>query len=88
MKRKQTWLDIAEIIDALRIFPRIILMALYTFYVWYILWTTRWYFSLEEAGVWDTSFVTGTITALGAMVTFFTNKYVETGRNWTKKSTE
>lgn len=85
---KQKFLDIAEVIDAFRVIPRIILVALYTFYVWYIQWTTSWYFQLIDPGAWDTAFITGTVTALGTMITFFTNKYVETGRKWDKKSTE
>lgn len=80
--RKENWLTFAEIIDALRIIPRAILVALYSFYVWYIKWTTLWYFSLPDPQASETVFITGTITALGTMVTFFTNKYIETGRKW------
>jgi len=76
------WLNIAEILDAFRVIPRIMLASFFGFYIWYIVHTTHWYFSLVETGVTDTAFVTGTITALGGMFTFFLNAYLQSGRKW------
>lgn len=79
---KQRILDFAEIIDALRIIPRVMLLGYFSFYLWYIKYTTDWYFSLTEQTVADTTFVTATITALGGMATYFSQAYLSTGRKW------
>jgi len=79
---KQKYLDIAEIVDAWRVIPRLMLAGYFWFYTWYIVHVTHWYFELPATGIPDTAFVTGTITALGGMGTFFMNAYLQSGRKW------
>ena len=52
------------------------------FYYWYIAHVTEWYFSVPVTTVPDTAFVTGTITAIGGMLTIFSNNYIKSGRAW------
>lgn len=91
---KEEWLKGAEIVDAYRLIPRGMLVFYGTFYLWYIHHTTDWYFDYltymvetgnfsVEAIAGSTAFVTSTITALGAMFTWFAgNVYMKTGRVW------
>ncbi len=79
---KAWWLDLAEVVDALRIVPRIMLVGFFVFWVWYIVYVTHWYTTLESPTGWDTGFLTGTITAIGTMFTWFGNTYVNSGRKW------
>lgn len=88
---KETWLSVAEVVDALRVIPRLMLMLYGGFYLWYIIHTTHWYFSFlnscdsTEVGAVAaaTAFVTSTITALGGMFTWFAGSvYMKTGRVW------
>ena len=83
---KEKWLETAEIIDALRIIPRLMLLGFFIFYIWYIIWVTKWYFALPEPETASTIFVSSTITAIGAMFTWFGgNVYMSTGRKWGKQ---
>ena len=94
---KEKWLKIAEVIDALRVIPRGLLIGYGWFYLWYIDVVTAWYFDYlmymvenqifsVEAVAGSTAFVTSTITALGAMFTWFAgNVYMKTGRVWSKE---
>ncbi len=82
---KDKWLASAEIIDALRIVPRLLLLGFLIFYIWYIMLVSRWYFSLEGAEFTSTAFISTTITALGAMFTWIGNTYIHTGRDWSEK---
>ncbi len=79
---KQAWLDAAEIIDALRVIPRIMLFSFFAFYMWYIWITTNWYFQLTEPGMWDTTFISTTVTAIGTMLIWIGNTYINSGRRW------
>jgi len=79
---KNWWLAVAEIVDAFRVIPRIMLFGYGIFYYSYIMHVTAWYFTLPNPNVEATAFITGTITALGGMLTIFSNTYIKTGRSW------
>lgn len=86
---KQAWLDVAELIDALRIVPRA-LLASYCLWVWHV--TSQildWYQhlpaserSLETAGL------TGAvITAVTGLATWVFKIYSDGGRDWSAPTT-
>jgi len=79
---KQEWLDIAEILDAMRVVPRVLMALAWTLFSIYIWWTTGWYFGLETPSAWDMGFISSTISALGAALASLTNRYFDSGRKW------
>lgn len=81
---KQNWLDIAEVADALRLMPRLILAGCYICFFYYVYWVTGLYFITPNPGVEITAFVTIVIPALTGIISAMTNKYFQTGRNWEK----
>jgi len=85
------WLKIAEVLDALRVIPRIILVAVYSFIGVYTYDFTNFYFKLiEMPDVTDwklsayTAFGALTIPALTALGTGMTKAYLDSGREWKK----
>lgn len=82
---KDKWLASAEIIDALRIIPRLMLLGFMIFYIWYIIYVSRWYFKIEDTEFASTAFISSTITAIGAMFTWIGNTYIKTGRKWSEE---
>lgn len=79
---KQHWLDFAEVVDALRVIPRMLLFGFAGFYAYYIFWVTHWYMAKATDSGWDMAFASSTIAALGAMVTQVYNNYMVTERKW------
>jgi len=75
-------LDIAEIIDAYRIIPRIMWFFAMGAYFWFAYDSYMWIKSMENVSDTSTAFVGLTLTTLGGVVTLITNKYFETGRKW------
>lgn len=83
---KQTWLNIAEIIDAHRFMPKMILVLAF---VGYGMLTYDTYFWVKEIyeqtkGI-PTSvalFAGGVVSSLGGVLTLLVNKYFEGGRKW------
>ena len=82
---KQKWLDWAEITDAWRIVPRIVLFG-------YCIWTTKvvwtvldWYMALPpaERSLEASGLAGATITAVTGLMTLAVNFYLKTGRSWT-----
>lgn len=81
MTVKQKFLDVAEVVDAFRFFPRNLLLA----YSWLIYTVSTWYMHLPvgERTVDTTAF----ITALCGMATYLCDTYLKSGRNWTPNVT-
>ena len=86
---KQWWLDAAEIMDAWRLIPRLILVAIYAFVLWYTWGVTEMFFkALFDPGVteWKLAGISAfgglTIPALGALATGITKAYLNSGRKW------
>ena len=74
---KQKWLDLAEIIDAYRIFPRLFFGS----YIALFLWTGIWATTLPVLSATQVGLV-GTLTTVGAA---WFNMYVKTGRKYEEK---
>lgn len=81
---KAFWIDLAEVIDSLRIFPRLIVGA----YLWLLIWVTWYfahmYFSLLPADrtVQLTAFASVVLTAAFGALPFIVKIYMDNGRDW------
>jgi hypothetical protein len=84
VKNKQTWLDMAEVIDAWRVVPRGLIVTFVTFTVCIVSNLLAWYMDLPAAErVMEASgFAFGVITAITGLLTAAIKIYVSTGRNW------
>lgn len=71
---KQKWLDIAEVLDAYRVFPRLFLFG----YSWVIYDSYRWFKGLPEPSTGHT-FMISTVWGMAAVITAW---YLNTGRKW------
>jgi hypothetical protein len=79
----------AEVVDAFRVIPRIILCAVYAFVAVYTYEFTGFYFKLiNRVDVTDwkltayTAFGALTIPAIVGLATGMTKAYLDSGRNW------
>lgn len=81
---KQQYLDTAEMVDALRLIPRFLLIG----YCFFVLWLTdrllTWYMALPaaERGIETGGFAGGVFTAATGLATIFVNTYLNSGRKW------
>lgn len=82
--QKSKWLDIAEILDALRVVPRAILVTVIIFTGWYIVFITLWYFNLpvEERQYADAGFLSITIPGIFGLTGKICQWYLQTGKKW------
>jgi hypothetical protein len=84
---KQLWLDIAEIIDSWRIFPRFMVIAVYGWIAWFTDWFVRWYEKLPAAD--RTTEVTAVfgivIPAVFGLAVWVSKMYLDGGRKWDKE---
>lgn len=81
---KQDWLHLAEIVDSLRVFPRLVLAA-YGFYVYHITNSVLlWYFKqpISERGINDSAMIGLIITAVTGFAPWIIQIYSSGGRNW------
>jgi hypothetical protein len=76
---KKTWLDAAELFDAWRAVPRIVLLG----YGWLVWDMWQWVKHLPDLTTQQTAFVT-VITGLAVPLTGW---YMNTGRRWGKDGT-
>ena len=74
MAWKQVALDAAEVADAWRVIPRIVLLG-YGYMLWH---SQEWFFSLTDPAMTQSSYVS-VIWGAGAMLTGW---YFNTGRKW------
>lgn len=86
------WLEFAEVLDAFRLIPRIILIAVYTFVAWYTYKFTAFYFdliSMPNVSDWKlaayTAFGGLTIPAIVGLAKGMTDTYMKSGRDWFKE---
>ena len=82
-------LKVAEIMDAYRLIPRLILCAVYAFMLWYTANVTSSFFkALFDPAVteWKLAAISAfgglTIPAIGALATGVTKAYLSSGRKW------
>lgn len=75
---KQDWLDAAEVIDSLRIFPRILVTA----YGWLVGYITIWWClaPVSDHTVQDTTMLGGVY----GLATYIIKIYLDGGRDWDK----
>lgn len=90
MRCKQAWLDVAEVIDAHRLFPKLFLLALTVLAGWVIVYIVLWYCHL--GGAERTMAVNGFCgivvpSTIGLWTQAFC-KYLEGGRDWTGTRTD
>lgn len=83
--KKEDWLAVAEVVDAFRVVPRLILFG-------YSLWTVKvvwhvldWYTALpaSERSIEASGLAAGVITAVTGLATWAIKVYVQSGRSWT-----
>lgn len=86
------WLQLAETIDAHRVFSRLIFLLISFFVVWYTWYTTSWYFdNFKELGenaaamYGASGFMGITIPAIFKFATEYAMKYLNGGVNWKEK---
>ena len=93
MLTKQQWLDRAEVIDAYRVFPRLLLLSAFLFLCWY-----SWYAlqtiicladrmsGLTQGGQIVQAVASGviavTVPMIGSMFGKVADLYLNTGRRW------
>jgi len=88
------WMKLAETLDALRAIPRLLLLATYSFVLWYTVDFTQFYFNLitmENVSDWKlaayTAFGGLTIPAIAGLAKGMTTSYLQTGRKWKQGET-
>jgi hypothetical protein len=77
IEAKLRTLDIAEVVDAHRVFPKTFMLA-------YFLWSCKvgfWFMALEKPTAEQSAFATLVTTTFGLML----NWYMQTGRKWQKE---
>jgi hypothetical protein len=86
---KQGWLDVAEVVDAQRIFPRLYLMAVSWWYIHLTDWLVRWYASILSADRTLTvnAFALGVLGAASGLLAYSFKIYMAGGRDWTGANT-
>jgi hypothetical protein len=72
---KQRLLDVAEVIDAHRVFPKIFMVA-YFLLIWKV---GVWFMLLDKPGAEQSAFVTVVTSSFAPLL----NWYFQTGRRWT-----
>lgn len=83
------WLQVAEVLDAFRVIPRLILVAVYSFVGVYTYDFTHFYFNLillPDVTDWKltaySAFGALTIPAVVGLATGMTKAYLDSGRKW------
>lgn len=81
---KQRWLDIAEVLDALRIVPRLLILGFAMFAMDQIASLLDWYQALPaaERAMEASGFAFLTIGAITGLFTKALDYYFKTGRRW------
>ena len=82
---KIKWLNVAEVFDAYRVIPRVILIAVLAFAGFYIYDISIWYMGLPavERTAEVSAFAGVTIPALFGLAGKMIDWYLKTGRSWT-----
>lgn len=85
---KQEWLDVAEVVDAHRIFPKLMLMLVFIGYGMLTYDTYFWvkgvYGQTSNIPTAVAAFAFGVVSSLGGVLTLIVNKYFDGGRKWEK----
>ena len=83
---KQRWLDLAEVIDSLRVFPRWLAISYWVFTGWETSYVTVWYAHLAavERTVEVTAFYSMLMGGLFGLAAYVFKVYSDGGRDWDK----
>ena len=81
---KRRWLDIAEVVDAWRVVPRILVFSFTIFTICVVADLLEWYKALPgtERQLEASGFAFGVITAISGLLTAVIKIYQSTGRKW------
>ena len=87
---KEKWLAVAEVLDAFRIVPRTVLIAVLYFAGWYIYDVSTWYMAIPvaERTMEVSGFAGVTIPAVFGLAGKMIDWYLKTGRSWKGKLPE
>jgi hypothetical protein len=87
MMVKEKWLDAAEIADAWRVVPRLILFGYCIWAARLVVYLVRWYteLPLHERTIEASGFAAATITAVTGPATWAAKFYMDSGRDWAAK---
>jgi predicted PurR-regulated permease PerM len=84
---KKAWLDVAEVIDTLRIFPRLMVLAYGIWVAWFTDWFVAWFERIPSAE--RTAQVTAifgiVIPGVLGLATWVFRMYLDGGRDWDKQ---
>ena len=97
MWTKGRWLEVAEVIDALRVFPRLLLFSSFVFLAWYSVFAINTVIALvdrmsvhsggDTVSVVVQNIATGvigiTVPMIGSMFAKIADVYMTTGKRWT-----
>lgn len=87
---KQWWLDAAEVFDAWRIAPRVLLFGYWIWVAWIVDRLLSWYMALpaDERSMEASGMATFVITAVTGLASWISKIYMHSGRLWTHKRSE
>lgn len=79
-------MDLAEILDSLRVFPRLLIGAYFTVSIWVVVYLATWYAHLPavERTVEVTAFYAMLTSGLFGFSTYTFKLYADGGRDWDK----
>lgn len=88
MPSKDKWMGFAEVVDALRIFPRLLVGAYFVTAIWVVSYLTIWYCHVAptERTVEVTAFFAMLTGGLFGLSTYLFKLYADGGRDWDKYS--
>ena len=85
---KQKWLDRAEVVDAWRVVPRLLIFGFCAWFAYQTYYLITWYTNLPIAAqtTQASSFCFGCFTAMSGMGGYVFKTYAGGGRNWADQS--
>ena len=90
--KQHSYLRIAEVVDAFRVFPRLFLTVFFIGYCWLMVESWDWYKTIDYMNIGTanlaalTAFPAVLLTGIGGMFTSLIKNYQETGRKWADHS--
>ena len=76
-----TGTEFANIVNKLRVFPRIMVLGSIIYFGFYSWEVTDWYMNLAVRTIEESAFVGSVVTLLGGIVKFMIDTYIKTGGN-------
>lgn len=87
MAKRKGLLYAAEVVDAWRVVPRVVVFSYVVFVAWITKYLLDWYTQLPavERTIESSGFAAGIFTAVTGLCGIFINAYLKTGRDWQKE---